>query len=197
MKKSIIVVALAILALLPAARLSAQNKFELGGGYAPFFLVTADDAVHIPYKVDAYFEWRYDFGNHWDVGAKLDYKTFPIQDFYSWEAGAIINGYQHFGAILAVADFNLLPGKTVNPFIGLGLGPGFIVNHYTAIEYRYEEYIRPDFKPGFYPPWVFPVLVPKIGVELFHHLRLSTSVDCDLAMGDTRWPVCFNLGWVF
>ena len=196
MKKSVIIVALAILTLLPASRLSAQNKFELGGGYAPFFLVLAEDALSVPYKVDAYFEWRYDFGKHWAVGAKVDYKTFKIHD-YAYDADAIIDGVQPYGALLAVADFCFCPGKAVNPYIGIGLGPGFIVNHFTAIEFQHEESIRPDIKPGVYPPWVFPVFAPRIGVELFHHLRLSTSVDCDLAMGDTRWPVCFNLGWVF
>ena len=50
-----------ILALSAAVCLFGQNaghKFEIGVGYAPFFLAIVEDGVRMPYEGDAYIEWR-------------------------------------------------------------------------------------------------------------------------------------------
>ena len=187
-----------ILALSAAVSLFAQNaghKFEIGVGYAPFFLVGVEDKIQMPFEGDAYFEWRYDFGNHFDVGAKLDYKYCPVDLF---DGNAVrYYGDQHYGALLALADFKFLPGKKVNPFIGVGAGAGFILDVWKSQKVERPEYhdAAKDMLLGAKDPTILFVAAPRIGVELFSHLRLSASVD--MSPADTRWPVCFNIGWTF
>ena len=185
---------LSALALIVSAFcLSGQNgshKYEIGIGYAPYFLAHVDDGVSIPYKYNVYAEWRYDFGNHIDVGAKLDYKTFP-SSAYDFTFLVLYEGKQHDVAVLAYADYNHMPGKAVNLFFGLGLGPGVIMNHWkTSQGYGNREGKTPVVNSEF-----MVVVCPRIGLEFFQHLRLATSVD--LSMSDTRWPVCFSVGWTF
>ena len=193
----------ALVVLISTVCLYGQNsghKFEAGVGYAPFFLVSVDDGQSVPYKCNAYLEWRYNFaanrvGKVFDVGAKLDYKTFPT-DSYDMRAVAYY-GTQHGVSLLAFADLNFNPGGKINPFIGLGLGPGVLINNWKTTKVVYPEAITPDYPympTGAYSEFIF-VACPRIGLELFSHLRLSASVDVSLA--DTRWPVCLNVGWVF
>ena len=187
-----------ILALSAAVSLFGQNaghKFEIGVGYAPFFLEISDDGVRMPYEGDAYIEWRYDFGNHFDVGAKLDYKYCPITTGEG-KNQITYSGDQHYGALLALADFKFLPGKKVNPFIGVGAGAGFILDVWQKVD-NPQNYDSSKLMPlGAKDPSFFFVAVPRIGVELFYHLRLSASVDLSGA-GNSRAPICFNIGWTF
>ena len=195
MKKFFIVIVIVLASSFCLLGQDGGHKFEVGGGYAPIFLFSAAEGGNIdPYKIDGYFEWRYDFGGHWDIGAKIDYKYFPLKGY---DFDLYYEGVQHYGAVLALADFNILPGKAVNPFVGIGLGPGLNVNYYKSFEAKgtYAPVTTPE--PGWYPPQVYLVIVPRIGVELFHHLRLSASIDADVVMYNTRWPVCFNVGWTF
>ena len=176
------------------------HKFEAGVGYAPLFLQIAEDAQSVPYKCNAYLEWRYNFapnsvGKVLDAGAKLDYKTFPTSVY---DMGSVsYYGTQHGVTLLALADLNLNPGGIINPYFGLGLGPGLLMNHWkqSKIDYPIKN---PDY-PLMDTPSVesefIVVASPRIGLELFNHLRVSASVD--LSLSDTRWPVCFNVGWVF
>ena len=199
MRKFII---LSLIALLPAVSVFGQNaghKFEVGAGFAPFLLASVDDGQTVPYKYDAYLEWRYEFdtnsaGRSFDVGAKLDYKAFPTKAYNM--GTTIYSGTQHDIALLAIADFNFNPGGKVNPFIGLGLGPGVLINDWKnskGLNPESESH-DPAFKLGAYSNLVF-IACPRIGVELFQHLRLAASVDGSLS--DTRWPLCFSVGWTF
>lgn len=187
----------ALVVLVSTVSLYGQNrghKFEVGAGFAPFFLSSVDDGIQFPFKIDAYAEWRYDFGKHVDLGAKLDYKICPAR-VYDFMSGVSYDGTQHYGALLALADYNFLPGNKVNPFIGIGLGPAMIIDNEKRSQIAYEregQYVAPL---GTYPPDFMFVATPRIGIELFNHLRLSTSVD--MSLEDTSWPVCLNVGWVF
>ena len=169
------------------------NQLEIGAGYAPFFLASADDSYAIPFKADLYCEWRHNLGRFFDVGAKLDYKLYPVSivDRY---AGFTYKGLQLYSALLAYADLNLRPCKKVGLFAGLGLGPGMIVDDWIMVE---ENNPREGMEPqrGLMTPEYFFVVAPRVGVELFNHLRLAASVDLSLA--DTRWPLCLSVGWSF
>ncbi|MCR5325558.1 MAG: hypothetical protein K6E37_02275 [Bacteroidales bacterium] len=198
MKNTIIITVMAMFAILPDSRLSAQNRFEAGIGYAPFFLEYVDDGIQFKGKFDAYLEWRYVIGKHFDAGAKLDYKACPIS-VYDFMDGLLTTGNQHCVSLLANADFNFLPGKKVNPYIGIGMGPALIVNNWTTREQVTPE--RPGFDYSVIPPvqayTKFALVVsPRFGVELFSHLRLSVSTDASFN-SDIRWPVCLNIGWTF
>ena len=188
-----------VLMLSAAISLFGQNaghKFEIGVGYAPFFLEVVEDGKRMPYEGDAYFEWRYDFGNHLDIGAKLDYKYCPVSVY---DMGAVeYFGDQHYGALLALVDFNFLPGRKINPFIGIGAGGGLTLDVWKSQKVVDQEIYdaAKTMSLGAKDPSFLFVASPRIGVELFNHLRLAASVDMSSAT-DTRWPICFNIGWTF
>ena len=54
---------------------------------------------------------------------------------------------------------------------------------------------------GFWNSGGFLVVAPRIGAQLYNHLRLSVSADITTdeaeARAQTRWPACFNIGWTF
>lgn len=187
----------ALVVLISTVSLYGQNrghKFEVGAGFAPFFLSYVDGGIQFPFKIDAYAEWRYYFGKHVDVGAKLDYKICPMS-VYDYMSGVSYDGTQHYGALLVLADYIFRPGKKVRPFIGIGAGPAMLIDNWKRSQVEQEregQYVAPL---GVYDPEYMLVVSPRFGLELFYHLRLSMSVDASLA--DTRWPVCFNVGWTF
>ena len=192
---------LAFVAVLSSVSLSAQIRFEAGLGYVPFFLMTVDDGSQFSHKYDVYFEGRYNLrsnslGRNLDVGAKIDYKVCPESSFDGYATS--FKGILHCASILALADFNFSSGKTVNPFIGIGAGPVLAVSHWTSKERNPHVPVIPgeyDFPLGSYTRFAF-VVSPRIGVELFQHLRLSLSVDGSLS-ADVRMPVCLSVGWAF
>ena len=185
----------ALIALASTICLSGQNKsnkYEIGIGYAPYFLAHVDDGILIPYKSNAYAEWRHGLSNHIDAGARLDYKTFPSSS-YDFVSHVSFEGRQHDVAVLAFADYNHMPGKAVNLFFGLGLGPGMMINHWkTSHSYSIKD---DDPKTPVVNSEFMVVVCPRVGLELFQRLRLAASVDA--SMSDTRWPVCFSAGWTF
>ena len=169
------------------------NQLEIGAGYAPFFLASADDSYAIPFKADLYCEWRHNLGRFFDVGAKLDYKLYPVSivDRY---AGFTYKGLQLYGALLASLGFNLGLFDNVGLFAGVGIGSALILNDWVAVSYDNPRDAEIPQRGLENPDYLF-VAVPRVGVELFNHLRLSASVDLSLA--DTRWPLCFAMGWTF
>lgn len=178
---------IATLLVFVTAGLYGQNgghKVEVGAGLAPFYVSTVESGIQAPLTYAAYAEWRNDFGHHLDVGAKLDYKISPatVKDFTS---GSSFGGTQHYGTLLALADYNFRPAKTFNPFIGVGIGPALQIDNAA----------RNTVSPGKYNPKVLFVASPRIGIELSRHLRISTSID--LSLNDTKYPICFNVGWTF
>lgn len=170
-----------ILVLLSVS-ISAQNKLELGVNYSPKENFTLAEGVpNMLYKFGAYGEYRWILGNHFDAGARLDCKIGPIGPTYLTDNALSISG-----DLLAVADFNLFPGKTVNPFIGLGLGPGFGMDNETLDHLWGGSFII--------------YAQARLGLELFRHLRLS--VDYSMPYSRGRIPELFttldaNIGWVF
>lgn len=179
MKQKLFVVG--IIALFSVA-VSAQNRFEFGISYSPEENLTfAEDIPNMLYKFGAYGEYRWLLGKHFDAGARLDCKVGPIGPTYLTDNALSISG-----DLLAVADFNLLPGKTVNPFLGIGLGPGFGTHNETWDSLWAGKFI------------IFTQA--RFGLELFHHLRISADYSLPYSRGD--FPEIFttldvNIGWVF
>lgn len=160
---------------------SAQNKFELGVNYSPTNFAVSDGGPDMLYKFGAYGEYRWILGNHFDAGARLDGKLGPVGPTYMNDNALAISG-----VLLAVADLNLFPGKTVNPFIGIGLGPGFGMHNDTMDHLWGGNFII--------------YAQARLGLELFRHLRLS--VDYSLPYSRGSFPEMFttldaNIGWVF
>ena len=111
-----------------------------------------------PDKLGFFGEYRVDVNPVVDLGIQL-YTTFG-KGSYSTEAepyGPDITFWQ--GAPLVVTDINLLPYSALNPYIGLGFGPGF-------------GYMKSEFTDK--GEWTQAlVLDPRAGIEIFECLRLS------------------------
>jgi hypothetical protein len=167
------------IALLSCITLSAQSlgKFELGAGYSPLSCVIVDDAAMQIWGVAAFAEYRFCISKHFEAGAKFDYKF----GMMTWDRTT--NSY----GLIGVADFKILPGKKVNPFIGIGLGGGIGFHN--------------DTSDGKYYPEAFACGYPRMGLEIAKHLRLSLEMDFSYYKGQfpgRRYsPICFNVGWVF
>ena len=181
---------LAFLLLLGGARLSAQSRgLELGLGFSPLSAITVDDAPEAGYKLAVYAEYRFGLGRRFDLGAKVDYKLGPVKDILppydeiDWNPRGL---FTHSLGLMAVADVNILPGRIVNPFIGVCFGPGVgLHNVYTDGNFRAS---------------LFATVYPRIGIELFEHIRISLETDISFQGGNLQhmfMPVCFNVGWAF
>jgi hypothetical protein len=194
MKKLLLIIATCILcAGTVSAQKAKQNRFEAGAGFAPYQLIPFDGGVGKKYDLAAYLELRRaSAGRHFEYGARLDYKGGPASYIYgiSGEALKDYKGTGHCISLLAVADLLAMPGKTINPFIGVGAGTGLGL---------------PLVSDGLTLPSQFLLLAsPRAGLELFGHLRLSASATVAWGIESSRiylaggfLPVGVNVGWVF
>ena len=193
----------AALCLTCAASVCAQDKipvrFEVGTGFAPLFLMGVKDSFDVPYKADAYVEARYDLGEYFDLGLKADYKYNPIKG----ENPAVpfsYRGRQHYGGLIATAGLKIPANDRLLFFMGMGFGPGVVKKSITEanMDRAPEGAVSPV---GAWNSGCFLVVAPRIGAQLYNHLRLSISADLTTdtaeARAETRWPVCLNIGWTF
>lgn len=170
-----------LLALGLALTAFAQNGSELEiGSTGNYFLGREVDHVSYkrPVRPGIFMEYRVNAG-HLDFGAQLS-STFG--------KGKIVgNGYMDNGwflqvAPLAVADFNILPERGFNPFIGVGVGPGF--------GYESNKITKND-------KWATAlVLAPRAGVKLFERLNLSVQYNWYMKKGEKFSNVAIGLGWI-
>ena len=167
------------------AQSGAASKFEIGVGLAPFidrYMMVWDGPYKSKYEAAAFAEWRLGLGRHFDCGAILGYAVGPTDGI---APGVSFKGVGHVVELLAFGDFNILPGKKVNPYLGIAMGPLVDIQKY-------------DYKPE--PEVYFCKLSagPRIGVELFDHLRISVESVFHIFGGyNIGQPICLNVGWTF
>ena len=136
--------------------------------------------VDRPDRIGVFGEYRMDLGGYMDMGIQLS-TTFGkgtiLHDVFADDA----RYWQ--GAALLVTDFNLLPYSGFNPYVGIGIGPGF----------GYEKNKVTD-----YSDWTHAlVLGPRVGVELFECLRMSVQYQWYLNDSNTFSHFAFGLSWAF
>lgn len=108
-------------------------------------------------------EGRYNFkGTPWDCGLTLDLST-ARRDY----AHLYNDGYDRWQnnrtlALALTGDYNFRQGTKVNPFIGTGIGVAF--NDVVG-----DEYFPTNGTSVFFSP--------RVGVELFYHLRISAQCN--------------------
>lgn len=135
-----------------------------------------------PAKLGFFGEYRVDVSPFVDLGLQL-YTTFG-KGSYSSDIDGIgpdIRFWQ--GSPLVVTDINLMPYSGFNPYVGIGIGPGF-------------GWMRSEFADK--GEWTQAlVLNPRAGIELFECLRMSIMYQWYL----NRWAEYshFGLGisWAF
>ena len=98
------------------------------------------------------FEERYNFKSPWDVGLRqcIDYSNVAGRSPITFDV---------------VGDYNLRRGKNVSFFVGAGIGCTDIKNYF------YDESTS-----GMGPKTVFHFM-PRVGAELFNHIRLTAYVN--------------------
>ncbi|MBD5170894.1 MAG: hypothetical protein HDT07_02660 [Bacteroidales bacterium] len=98
----------------------------------------------------------------WDCGLALNVSTAvykfdesPKTDWYWEQSNRSIN-------IMAVGDYNFKQGSKFNPYLGMGLG---LCSYDAVNEVLYKE------------SGIAFVFRPRIGIELFRHLRLAVFTN--------------------
>lgn len=159
-----------------------DSKLELGFSVNDFFTGRQDGVLTIdrPDRVGFFLEYGMDLGGYMDMGMQLS-TTFG-------QGNLIYNGFTDKawfwqGASLVVADFNLIPYNSFNPYLGVGIGPGF--------GYMKNKATRDS-------EWTHSlVLSPRAGVELFECLRMSVQYQWYLNDSARFSHVSFGLSWAF
>ena len=137
-----------------------------------------------PDRVGFFGEYRVDVSPMVDMGLQLS-TTFgkgsliyePLNnrygdDMWYWQ-----------GAPLIVTDVNLLPYSGFNPYLGIGIGPGFGFEKDTVANWS-------DWTQAL-------VISPRAGVELFECLRMSIQYQWYLNNAYTFSHVSFGISWAF
>lgn len=106
-------------------------------------------------------ELRYNFAQKpFDLGLLIDITTAVHQQ----SAGTYTLTQSNRTCTLGlVCDWNFAQGRKVNPYAGLGVGVGF------------HNVLNDWIDPYGDQTATFPTLIPRIGVELFSHLRVGLS----------------------
>lgn len=109
-------------------------------------------------------EMRYNFANTgWDCGVMLQFNN-SLRDFDM--ADKYFNYQDNSSDIVAVTgDYNFRQGARINPFAGLGIG--FAIQYIDNLQNRFEDYHDK----------AAAVFLPRVGVELFHHVRVTLGAQ--------------------
>ena len=181
---------------------------SFGGGYGYFdegtfefgmtlnhFIGRKDD-LYRPDRVGFFGEYRVFLGPNVDVGAQISttfghgertHEALVQQQTQQGQVttNEIVTDKAFFLQIapLVVTDINLMPYSGFNPYVGIGIGPGF----------GYER-----DKGEHHGTWTQALVIsPRAGVELFERLRMFIQLQGYLSGGSTYSHVSFGLGWSF
>lgn len=167
----------------PGYGLRYNGTLEFGLSLNHF--TTAEKAGFKPFRPDRvgfFAEYRADITPFVEMGLQLS-TTFGKGSLTSERDPYGPDMWYWQGAPLVVTDFNLLPYTGFNPYIGIGIGPGF-------------GYEKNKFSGTH--EWTHAlVLSPRAGVELFEHLRMSVQYNWYLNGAYTYSHVAFGLSWAF
>ena len=137
--------------------------------------------VERPDRVGFFGEYRVYLGPYVDMGLQLS-TTFGKGKYYPWDDVYEDTRYWQ-GAPLVVTDINLLPYSGFNPYVGIGIGPGF----------GYERW-----KSAQHGEWTQALVIsPRAGIELFERLRMSVQYQWYLNGGPKYSNIAFGLSWAF
>lgn len=108
-------------------------------------------------------ELRYNFKDSpFDVGLALDITTAR----YGWRPDEYDRSQSNRTAFLGTTvDYNFHQGGKVNPFVGMGIGVGL---HDALVD------VIEETNDG---TATFPTVSPRVGVELWRHLRLTLAAN--------------------
>ena len=178
---------------------SISGEAEVGFSVSTFSWNTKSDggkSIERPDRIGVFGEYRMDLGGFFDLGIQLN--TTMGKGQICWPATETVEGeppttvikpaykddaWYWQGAALVVSDFNLLPYSGFNPYVGIGVGPGF----------GYEKNRSTDKSE-----WTQAlVLEPRLGIELFETLRIGVQYHWFLNDSEKFSNFAFCLSWAF
>lgn len=139
------------------------HSFEIGAGLNAYGILGAVGGPGRYVGPGAYFEYRYAFAEHFDIGAQLNYK------YGKGHSADFGDDMQSYGftcnqiAFKASADYDICPSRLASPYIGVGLGVGGIFEKTTDGRKSKEPY---------------GTFCPRIGVRVW---KFTLSLEVDLA----------------
>ena len=168
---------LAALFAMSAANANAQNSYDRpvkAFEFEPFVGVTYGLAGNVGSHLVG--EARYNLNClPVDVGTQL-YMGSAVSKF----AGSTLS-FRTF-SFMSVCDYNFLLGEKVSPFVGIGLG----LNSYDIVLGNYPD-DKTDHTMGV-------GLMPRVGVELFRHVRVTLNAHIGKAKYNT---IGLSVGYAF
>jgi len=162
------------------------HHYDLGGGVNLFGILGAVGGPGRELGPGAYFEYRYAFAEHFDIGGQVNFKCGKGHSAYSGPESPTFDFFDNQIALKAVADYNICPSRLASPYIGIGAGAGYMfskrldnneVNHYP-----------------------YGILGGRIGVQIW---RFRLAVECDFALtrpygfSPEETSTALNLGFTF
>lgn len=106
------------------AQIKEGLNFEVGGGYHFNKAYGVNNGLGKTSGPEAYFEIR-NCEEHVDYGGQLCYK-YSTGSGYAVEGGPLLDQTCHLALLKAIADYNFCPDCVANPYVGLGLGLGYL-----------------------------------------------------------------------
>lgn len=183
-----------------------EGTFEFGMTLNHFTGRKEGKEVYRPDRVGFFGEYRVYLGPNIDMGAQFSTTfgrgevtksvphtvTVPAPNSTSEEPQMIeqteyrdeaIRSFFIQVAPLVVTDINLMPYSGFNPYVGIGIGPGF--------GYKRDK----DERHG---TWTQALVIsPRAGIELFERMRMSVQYQGYLSGGSTYSHVSFGISWCF
>lgn len=155
-------------------------EFEVGAGMTLGSKYGLDKAVPGP---NAYMEARINlFDTPWDLGVQTSFgAAFRKQNNQLYDAT------NKFG-ISVFTDYNFRNKGLAAPFVGIGVGRTAIASSYPGVGTDDVTTTIKNIQPVF-------ILNPRIGVELFDHLRLSAEYKFTFQRESSYMAI--NLGYSF
>ena len=141
------------------------HHYEIGGGINIFGILGAVGGPERSPGPGFYFEYRYAFAEHFDVGGQLNYKCGQGQSAYAGPGSPTFRFFNNQIAIKAIADYNICPSRLANPYIGIGAGAGYMFS--KRLDNNEVEH---------YP---YGTIGGRFGVQVW---RFRIAIECDFAL---------------
>lgn len=169
--------------VLSSAQVKDKHNYEVGVGVNAYGILGMVGGPSRYPGPGLHFEYRYDLADRFDVGGRIYYKYGKGQSAFTGEPtyGIVYNQ----AGVKAVADFNMRPGKSVRPYIGVGTGLG-IISEKTASCNRAAD--------------IYGTVGPRIGLQMW---RFRVALEFDFAYNGrygfigTETATALNLSFTF
>lgn len=167
-----------------AQSIVGSHSFEIGGGINLFGLIASHGGPDRELGPGVFFEYRYAFAEHFDVGGQLNFKCGKGRPEYSGPGSPTFEFFDNQVALKAVADYNICPSRLASPYIGIGAGTGYMFSK-----------LLENNQINHYP---YGIVGGRIGIQVW---RFRIALECDFALkhglSSEETSTALNLSFTF